>query len=78
MVTLTLKSIPEELYAKLKESAERNGRGLDTEILLRLESTFAAPVVESRGHALRLKAFTDGRPLLDHALIDPFKRQGRT
>lgn len=77
MATLTLKKIPDELHARLKESAERNRRSLNREILVRLESTFTAPVVDSREHAGRLKAFTDGQPLLDHVLIDSFKRQGR-
>lgn len=45
MATLTLKNIPEELHALLKESAVRNRRSL----------TF-----------------------VDHALVDRFKRQGRT
>jgi plasmid stability protein len=78
MATLTLKNIPDELHARLKESAERNRRSLNSEILMRLESAFTAPVVDSREYARRLRAFTDRQPFLDHAHIDPFKRQGRT
>ena len=77
MATLTLKNIPDELHAKLKESAERNRRSLNSEILVRLESAFAAPLVDGREEARRLKAFTDRQPFLDHALIDSFKRRGR-
>lgn len=77
MATLTLKNIPDELHARLKESAERNRRSLNSEILVRLESAFTAPLVDSREEARRLKAFTDRQPFLDHALIDSFKRQGR-
>ena len=78
MATLTLKNIPDELHARLRESAERNRRSLNSEILVRLESAFTAPVVDIREHARRLKAFTDGQSIVDHSLVDRFKRQGRT
>ncbi|HSW84868.1 MAG TPA: Arc family DNA-binding protein [Usitatibacter sp.] len=78
MATLTLKNIPDELHALLKESAERNRRSLNSEILMRLESAFTAPVVDVRELGRSLKAFTDAQPMQDHTLIDRFKRQGRT
>ena len=37
MPTLTLKKIPGKLHARLKASAERNRRSLNSEILVRLE-----------------------------------------
>lgn len=77
MATLTLKNIPDELHALLKESAERNRRSLNSEILIRLESAFTAPVVDVRAHARELKAFTDAQPMADHAVVDPYKRYGR-
>ena len=78
MPTLTLKNIPDELHAQLKESAEKNRRSLNSEILVRLESAFAAPVIDLNRHLRELKAFTDALPMTDHSLVDRFKRQGRT
>ncbi len=78
MATLTLKNIPDELHALLKESAEKNRRSLNSEILIRLESAFAAPVLDVRDRARALKAFTDALPMVDHSLIDRYKRQGRS
>lgn len=78
MATLTLKNIPDELHARLKESAERNRRSLNSEILVRLESAFTAPVVDPREDVRRMKAFTAGQAPVDHALVDRFKRSGRT
>ena len=78
MATLTLKNIPDELHALLRESAERNRRSLNSEILIRLESAFTAPVVDPRAYARDLKAFTDAQPMQDHTLVDRFKRHGRT
>ena len=78
MTTLTLKNIPDELHTLLKESAERNRRSLNSEILIRLESAFVAPVVDARELARELKAFTDAQPAIDHAYVDRYKRHGRT
>lgn len=77
MATLTLKNIPEELHARLKESAEKNRRSLNSEILIRLESAFAAPVVDLGRHLRELKAFTDAQPMTDYRKVDRYKRQGR-
>lgn len=77
MITLTLKNIPEELHAMLKESAERNRRSLNSEILVRLEREFAAPAVDPRALARELKAFTSRLPRVEHARVGRYKRQGR-
>ncbi|KAA3658340.1 MAG: Arc family DNA-binding protein [Calditrichaeota bacterium] len=37
MVTLTVKNIPDSLYEKLKEAAQRNNNSLNDEIIKRLE-----------------------------------------
>ena len=78
MTTLTLKNIPDELHARLKESAEKNSRSLNSEILIRLESAFTAPVVDVGEHARQLKAFTDAQTPVDLKLFDRYKRYGRT
>ena len=77
MVTLTLKNIPDELHQRLKESAERNRRSLNSEILVRLEGAFSAPLADRRTVARSLKAFTSGLPDVDHSRVDTYKRQGR-
>ena len=77
MLTLTLKNIPEDLHGLLKESAERNRRSLNSEILVRLESDFAAPAVDPDAHAKELKAFAARLPRVQHARVARYKRQGR-
>ena len=77
MTTLTLKNIPDELHALLRESAEKNRRSLNSEILVRLESAFGAPVLSVREDARSLRAFTDAMPRIDHRTVDRDKRQGR-
>ena len=77
MLTLTLKNIPQDLHARLKESAEKNRRSLNSAILLRLESDFTAPTVGPRAYAKELKAFTARLPRVEHAKVTRYKRQGR-
>jgi len=77
MLTLTLKNIPQHLHAMLKESAERNRRSLNSEILARLERELAAPTLDPEAHAKELKAFTARLPKVEHARVGRYKRQGR-
>lgn len=77
MVTLTLKNIPDQLHEMLKQSAERNRRSLNSEILARLERDVGAPTVDARLLARELKAFTSRLPAVDHARVGRYKRQGR-
>lgn len=77
MLTLTLKNIPTDLHSRLRESAEKNRRSLNSEILARLESDFDAPVVDADAHARALRAFVSRLPRADHAKVARYKRQGR-
>ena len=77
MLTFTLKNIPVQLHARLKESAERNRRSLNSEILTRLERDISAPKVDRARLGRDLKAFTNRLPYVDHRLVGRFKRQGR-
>ncbi|HET7596183.1 MAG TPA: Arc family DNA-binding protein [Burkholderiales bacterium] len=77
MLNLTLKNIPRELHARLRESAEKNRRSLNSEILARLEAEFAAPVVDAEAQARALRAFVARLPKADHAKVARYKRQGR-
>ena len=77
MLNLTLKNIPKELHARLRESAEKNRRSLNSEILARLESEFAAPVVDAKAEVRALRAFVARLPKVDHTKVTRYKRQGR-
>ena len=77
MLTLTLKNIPADLHQMLKQSAEKNRRSLNSEILVRLESDFAAPTVDPVAHARELKSFAARLPRVQHSKVGRYKRQGR-
>ena len=77
MTTLTLKNIPEDLHARLKASAERNRRSLNSEILVRLEQDIRRPVLDPVVHAETLRAFAARLPRIAHRHVTRYKRQGR-
>jgi antitoxin FitA len=77
MPTLTLKNIPDDLHARLKASAERNRRSLNSEILVRLEQDLSRPVLDPVVHAETLRAFSARLPPVAHSRVNRYKRQGR-
>ena len=79
MPSLTLKNIPDEIYRRLKERAERHRRSLNSEIIVCLEETLQpAPtrVEDTLAAARRLRARVGGAPLTDGELREA-RRAGR-
>ena len=80
MPTLTLKNIPDGLHARLKASAQRNRRSLNSEILFRLEKDIqdiSQSVLDPVVHAETLRAFAARLPRVAHQHVTRYKRQGR-
>jgi len=77
MPTLTLKNIPDDLHARLKASAERNRRSLNSEILVRLEQDISRPAIDPVVHAKTLRAFVARLPRVANEPVTRHKRQGR-
>lgn len=77
--TLTLKNIPDDVYERLKSSAEANRRSLNSQAIVCLESVLlptrvAAGERIARARALRADLTTGKFRARD---IDVLKRQGR-
>ena len=80
MPTLTLKNIPDGLHARLKASAARNRRSLNSEVLFRLEKDIqdiSQSVLDPVVHAETLRAFAARLPRVAHQHVTRYKRQGR-
>ncbi|MDR2548608.1 MAG: hypothetical protein LBD10_00110 [Desulfobulbus sp.] len=77
--TLTLKNIPENVYARLKASAELHRRSLNSEAIVCLETVLVPERMDAserlkRARLLRERIGTD----FQAADIDAFKREGRS
>lgn len=58
MANLTIKNIPDELYEKLKASAEANRRSINSEVIMMMERILRKPkknpeVIQARAAKLR-------------------------
>ncbi len=79
MPTLTLKNIPEDLYARLKRRAEIHRRSLNSEVLFCLEQALKSHAVEPEtllARARQLREKTRAHPI-DEATFNAAKRAGR-
>ena len=73
MPTLTLKNIPDDLYAQLKETAQVHHRSLNSEILYCIERTicpFKENVAEHLEMAKKLRDKTAKYPISDEEIKD--------
>lgn len=77
--TITLKGIPDEVYARLQQSASANRRSINSEVIVCLESLLlprrasaAAQLASIRALRSRMRAED-----FDHDELDRIKREGR-
>lgn len=79
MATFTVKNIPDELYARVKEAAARNRRSINSEIIARIEASLMPRQVSAEqivARARRLHAAMGNR-LLSVEQYDEARREGR-
>lgn len=79
MPTLTIKNIPEDLYAQLKRHAEINRRSLNSEVILCIERAIRSRKMSPEVYlvrARRLRAKTAQYPISDEE-FNVAKREGR-
>jgi len=77
--TLTLKNIPDEVYQRLKASAEQHRRSLNSEAIVCLESVLLPGRIdpgERLARARALRAALQGTGFEARA-VDAMKREGR-
>jgi antitoxin FitA len=55
MANLTLKNIPDELYERLKDTAHRNHRSLNSELIACLEKTLMPQRLTANDHLLKAR-----------------------
>lgn len=79
MATMTIKNMPDDLYAALKETAAANRRSLNSQAILCLERAVQSTRIDTRRLLSRIRARRarlEGIFVTD-ADIDEAKREGR-
>lgn len=79
MASVTIKNIPEPLFGRLKEAAERNRRSLNAEVIHRLERSLGAAPVDAERFLARARAVREGAalPYLTEADLRAAREEGR-
>ena len=77
--TLTLKNIPDEVYERLKASAEAHRRSLNSEAIVCLESVLLPGAIPASERLARARAIRASLPQVRFKAreIEEFKREGR-
>lgn len=77
--TLTLKNIPDEVYERLKESAQTHRRSLNSEAIVCLESVLLPGRIGVAERLARIRALRSALPKgkFQARDIDALKREGR-
>lgn len=78
-MTITLKGIPDEIYAQLKASAEANRRSLNSEVIACLETLLLPRKTTALEHVARAREVRNSlkKGMFKPEDIDRFKRSGR-
>jgi plasmid stability protein len=79
MANVTLKGIPDELYARLKSEAAASRRSLNSEIIHRLQASMTAPRIDAEAYLADLAALQRrlAIPPLTDELLEAAKEDGR-
>ncbi len=79
MPSLTIKSIPDDLLNRLRDSAEEHRRSLNSEVLHRLERSVGSSSIDPEAFLTRVRRIQDrtNLPPLTDELLERSRREGR-
>lgn len=79
MAVITVKNIPDELYKKLKNHAQKNHRSINSEVIACLENTLVSQPINPDEflHEIRALRETINAPLLTDKILFEAKNEGR-
>ncbi|MFW5951384.1 MAG: FitA-like ribbon-helix-helix domain-containing protein [Gemmatimonadota bacterium] len=79
MASITIKNVPDPLYARLKEVAARNRRSLNSEVIVQLERALGASAADAEALLARARAVRErgGIPYLTDDELRSAREEGR-
>ena len=77
--TITLKGIPDDVYQRLKQSADANRRSVNSEVIVCLETQLLPRKTPASEHLAAIRAIRSRLPAggFKHEDVDQYKREGR-
>jgi len=76
-MNVTIKGLPEEVYARVRQRAERSRRSLNAELIVALEEAVGVRDPERAELWRELDGLVDSLPAVDHARVGEFREAGR-
>ncbi len=79
MATLTIKNLPEDIYAALSHLAKRHRRSINSETIIQLEKVLANPEPDNERRLERIRRLRDSLPdvWVTDEFLDFAKNEGR-
>ena len=77
MPNITVKGLPEEVYARVRKRAERSRRSLNAELIVALEEAVGLRESDQAEVWRELDALVDSLPAVDHGRAPGFIAEGR-
>jgi len=77
MPNITIKGLPEEVYARVRKRAERSRRSLNAEVIVALEEAVGLREADPAQVWRELDGLVDSLPAVDHARSAEFIADGR-
>jgi antitoxin FitA len=79
MPTMTIKNVPDDLYEKLKESAQEHGRSMNNEVLFCLKRALRGGRIDPETFLARMEALDKqiSLPPLTDEILRANKEEGR-
>jgi plasmid stability protein len=79
MPTMTIKNVPDDLYKKLKESAQEHGRSINNEVIFCIKRALRGGRIDPEAFLARMDALDKGisLPPLTDEILRAAKEEGR-
>ena len=79
MPTMTIKNIPQDLYARIRESAVEHGRSMNNEVIFRLKRAYQGGRIDVEAFLGKAEAIRNkfALPPLTDEVLSAAKQEGR-
>ena len=79
MAAITVKKIPDVLYEKLKDSAVKNHRSINSEVIACIERALGSNLIDPDEYLTSVRQLREGvkAPMLTDEVLDKAKNEGR-